>query len=153
MESGTGNRRWLPFKVESIVNPFDSLFPYRQIYAQARYLVEVGFQYWFDLKDIDELEVHNDDFRAQENEEQLLAVYFDIPAEGYGTFMTTAEISDKLVIKGSIKKPMSLSRLGMVLQAAGYKSKRIGKSGTRGWIVRELDADEINANRNIEAKN
>ena len=32
--------------------------------------------------------------------------YFDVPAEGYGTFMTTAEISDKLVIKGSIKKPM-----------------------------------------------
>ena len=146
----TGNRRWLPFKVESIVNPFDSIFPYKQIYAQARYLVEVGFQYWFDLKDIDELEVHNDDFRAQENEEQLLAVYFDIPAEGYGTFMTTAEISDKLVIKGSIKKPMSLSRLGMVLQQQGFKSKRIGKMRTRGWIVRERDAEEINANRNIE---
>ena len=83
-------------------------------------------------------------------EEQLLAVYFDIPADGYGTFMTTAEISDKLVIKGSIKKPMSLSRLGMVLQAAGYKSKRIGKMRTRGWLVRELDSDEVNANRNIE---
>ena len=55
-------------------------------------------------------------------EEQLLAVYFDIPADGYGTFMTTAEISDKLVIKGSIKKPMSLSRLGMVLQAAGIRA-------------------------------
>jgi hypothetical protein len=82
----------------------------------------------------------------------LLAVYFDIPAEGYGTFMTTAEISDKLVIKGSIKKPMSLSRLGMVLQQQGFKSKRVGKSGTRGWIVRERDAEEVNANRNIEGK-
>ena len=148
----TGNRRWLPFQVEAIANPFYITLPYEAIYAQARYLIEMGFQYWFDLDDIDALEVHNDDFRAQENEEQLLAVYFDVPSDGYGTFMTTAEISDKLVIKGSIKKPMSLSRLGMVLQAAGYQSKRVGKNRLRGWIVRERDADEINANRSIEAK-
>ena len=147
----TGNRRWLPFSVESIANPFYITLPYKQIYAQARYLIEYGFQYWFDLDDIDMLEVHNEDFRAQENEEQLLAVYFDVPAEGYGEFMTTAEISDKLVIKGSIKKPMSLSRLGMVLQQQGFQSKRIGKARARGWIVRERDAEEINANRNIEA--
>ena len=148
----TGNRRWLPFQVENIQNPFYITLPYEQIYAEARYLVETGFQYWFDLEDIEKLEVHNEDFRAQENEEQLLAVYFDIPSAGYGTFMTTAEISDKLVIKGSIKKPMPLNRLGMVLQAAGYTSKRIGKLRTRGWLVRERDAEEINANRHIEGK-
>ena len=96
------------------------------------------------------MEAHNDDFRAQENEEQLLAVYFDIPSAGSGSFMTTAEISDKLVIKGSIKKPMSLSKLGMVLQKAGFQGKRVGKACTRGWIVRERSAEEINANRNIE---
>ena len=148
----TGNRRWLPFQVEAIANPFYITLPYEAIYAQARYLIDMGFQYWFDLDDIDALEVHNDDFRAQENEEQLLAVYFDVPSDGYGTFMTTAEISDKLVIKGSIKKPMSLSRLGMVLQAAGYQSKRINHGKIRGWIVRERDAEEINANRSIEGK-
>ena len=148
----TGNRRWLPFQVDTIQNPFVTRLPYEQIYAQARYLVEIGFQYWFDMDDIETLEQHNDDFRAQENEEQLLAVYFDIPADGYGTFMTTAEISDKLVTKGSIKKPMSLSRLGMVLQQQGFQSKRIGKAGTRGWIVRERDMEEINANRNIEGR-
>ena len=148
----TGNRRWLPFQVENIVNPFCITLPYARIYAQARYLVEQGFQYWFDLQDIEALETHNDDFRVQENEEQLLAVYFDVPADGYGTFMTTAEISDKLVIKGSIKKPMSLSKLGMVLQQQGFQSKRINHGKTRGWIVRERDTEEINANRNIEGR-
>ena len=83
---------------------------------------------------------------------ELRAVYFDIPSDGCGTFMTTAEISDKLVIKGSIKKPMPLNRLGMVLQQQGFRSKRVGKAGTRGWIVRERDAEEINANRSIEGK-
>ena len=148
----TGNRRWLPFQVEAIANPFYITLPYEAIYAQARYLIEIGFQYWFDLDDIDALEVHNDDFRAQENEEQLLAVYFDVPSNGYGTFMTTAEISDKLVIKGSIKKPMPLNRLGMVLKKAGFQSKMVGSARTRGWIVRERDTEEINANRNIEAR-
>ncbi len=148
----TGNRRWLPFLAEAIVNPFNITLPYEQIYAQAKYLIEIGFQYWFDLTDIDALESHNEAFRAQENEEQLLAVYFDIPADGYGKFMTTAEISDILVVKGSIKRPMSLSRLGMVLQQQGFQSKRINHGKIRGWIVRERDAEEINANRSIEGK-
>jgi hypothetical protein len=67
--------------------------------------------------------------------------------------MTTAEISDKLVVKGSIKKPMPLNRLGMILRKAGYQSKQLetGKR-TRGWIVRERDAEEVNANRSIEGK-
>ena len=146
----TGNRRWLPFLVESIINPFFITLPYEQIYAQAKWLIDKGFQYWFDLDDIETLEQHNEDFRAQENEEQLLAVYFDIPAEGKGQFMTTAEISDKLVTMGSIKHPMSLSRLGMVLQQAGYISKRVGKLRTRGWIVYERPLDEVKINRNIE---
>ena len=148
----TGNRRWLPFAVTNITSPRGLSIPYPQIFAQALYLIEHNFQYWFDLNDIEDIEKHNEQFRAQENEEQLLEVYFDIPLEGAGKFMTTAEISDKLVVKGSIKKPMSLSRLGMVLQKLGYQSKRIGKSGTRGWIVRERDTDEINANRNLIAK-
>ncbi len=133
-------------------NPFFTTIPYCQIYAQARYLIEHDFNYWFDLDDIDILEQHNEDFRAQENEEQLLTVYFDIPTEGKGQFMTTAEISDKLVTMGSIKHPMSLSRLGMVLQQAGYISKRVGKSRTRGWIVYERPLDEVKINRNIEGQ-
>jgi hypothetical protein len=63
--------------------------------------------------------------------------------------MTTAEISDKLVTLGSIKKPMALNRLGMLLKQAGYQSKMVGKTRTRGWVVRERTADEVNANRRL----
>ena len=148
----TGNRRWLPFQVERIVNPFYITLPYEQIYATAKWLIETGYQYWFDLDEIAQLEAHNDDYRAQENEEQLLSVYFDTPTEGRGTFMTTAEISDKLITLGSIKKPLALNRLGMLLKQAGYESKMIGRSRTRGWLVRERTADEVNANRRIEGR-
>ena len=37
----TGNRRWLPFEVESIQNPFHTIIPYERLYAQAKALVDV----------------------------------------------------------------------------------------------------------------
>ena len=66
--------------------------------------------------------------------------------------MTTAEISDKLVSWGSIKKPMSMVQLGMLLRRMGYQIKQIGASRTRGWLVRERGLEEVNANRNIEGR-
>jgi predicted P-loop ATPase len=148
----TGNRRWLPFEVESIQNPFHITLPYERIYAQAKALIEGGtYMYWFDLEDIEQLEKHNEDFRAQENEEQLLPILFDIPAEGKGEFMTTAQISERLVTYGNIKKPMALSRLGIVLGTAGFRAvtRKAGSSRARGWIVYQRDSDEINTLRRL----
>ncbi len=142
----TGNRRWLPFEVESIQNPFYTLLPYERMYAQAWALAQDPlFSYWFDLDEIEVLEEHNQHFRDESNEEQLLPILFDVPAEGKGEFMTTAQISERLVSYGNIKKPMALSRLGMVLGAAGYQSTRpkIGGRLIRGWLVYQRDTDEI----------
>ena len=150
----TGNRRWLPFEVESIQNPFHITLPYERIYAQAKALVEGGtYMYWFDLEDIEQLEKHNEDFRAQENEEQLLPILFDIPAEGKGEFMTTAEISDRLVSHGGIKKPMSTRQLGVIMGKMGFQKAQVRISGTcvRGWIVYKRDQDEITSAKRIGA--
>ena len=144
----TGNRRWLPFEVESIQNPFFTTLPYELMYAQAWALAQdPTFSYWFDLDEIAVLEEHNQHFRDESNEEQLLPILFDVPAEGRGEFMTTAQISERLVTYGNIKKPMALSRLGMVLGTAGYQSvrPRIGGIKTRGWLVYQRDTSEINA--------
>lgn len=148
----TGNRRWLPFEVEEIQNPFFTTLPYEQMYAQAWALAQDPlFSYWFDLDEIEVLEEHNQQFRDESNEEQLLPILFDVPAEGRGEFMTTAQISERLVTYGNIKKPMALSRLGMVLGTAGFKAtkRKIGNIQTRGWIVYQRDTDEISALRRI----
>ena len=142
----TGNRRWLPFEVESIQNPFHTIIPYERLYAQAWALAQdPNFNYWFELDEIDVLEQHNLQFRDESNEEQLLPILFDIPAEGRGEFMTTAQISERLVTYGNIKKPMALSRLGMVLGTAGFKATRpkIGGRLIRGWLVYQRDTNEI----------
>ena len=148
----TGNRRWLPFEVESIQNPFTTILPYERMYAQAWALAQDPlFSYWFDLEEIEVLEQHNQYFRDESNEEQLLPILFDVPAEGRGEFMTTAQISERLVTYGNIKKPMALSRLGMVLGAAGYRSTRpkIGGRLIRGWLVYQRDTDEVASLRRL----
>jgi predicted P-loop ATPase len=151
----TGNRRWLPFEVESIQNPFHTIIPYERLYAQAKALVEEGiFSYWFDMEEMEVLEAHNEEFRALENEEELLPILFDIPAEDKGEFMTTAQISERLVTFGNIKKPMALNRLGMLLGTVGYSkvSRRIGGNKTRGWLVYQRDTDEINSLKKLLVK-
>ena len=148
----TGNRRWLPFEVESIQNPFHTIIPYELLYAQAKALVEEGmFSYWFDMEEMEVLEAHNEEFRALENEEELLKVYFSVPASDSmnAKFLTTAEISEKLISAGNIKRPMSLSRLGMILGQHGFIASRQGTPARRGWIVYERDSEEINAERKL----
>ena len=141
----TGNRRWLPFEVDSIQNPFHTTLPYDLMYAEALYLIDNDFNYWFDLEEIDTLEQHNEVFRAQDSEEQLLPILFDIPAEGKGKFMTTAQISERLVSYGNIKKPMPVSQLGMLLGKAGYQPIRriINGIRLRGWLVYQRDTNEM----------
>ena len=148
----TGNRRWLPFEVESIASPFThTLFPLGRMYAQARYLIEMGFPYWFEQDEISQMAQHQDEFRAQDNEEQLLSVLFDVPAEGMGEFLTTAQISDVLVREGSIKRPMPLNRLGMLLNKQGFKCVRRGPQKVRGWLVYQRSSEEVKTKKRYYA--
>ena len=151
----TGNRRWLPFEVESILNPFYTTLPYDLMYAQAWALAQDPlFGYWFDLNEIEVLEQHNQYFRDESNEEQLLDVYFAVPSTeaSNAKFLTTAEISERLIYYGNIKKPMTLSRLGVLLSQKGFLSVRRGNPSRRGWIIYERESQEVNSERSILSK-
>ena len=151
----TGNRRWLPFEVESIQNPFFTILPYDLMYAQAWALANNStFNYWFDLDEIETIEQHNQQFRDESNEEQLIDVYFSVPAEGAinAKFLTTAEISERLIYFGNIKRPLTLSRLGVLLSQKGFLSVRRGNPSRRGWIIYERESQEVSAERSILSK-
>ena len=148
----TGNRRWLPFEVESIQSPFTTILPYERMYAQAWALAQDPFfSYWFDLDEIEVLEQHNQHFRDESNEEQLLDVYFAVPPTDAtnAKFLTTAEISERLIYYGNIKKPMSLSRLGVLLSQKGFLSVRRCYPSRRAWIIYERERQEVNSERAI----
>ena len=144
----TGNRRWLPFRVASIQSPFiHSAQPYDLYYAQAWWLVQGGFNYWFDTQDIRTMETHVSSFKVESNEEQLLPVFYEPATKDTpdAVFRTAAEISAKLTYEGNIKKPMELSKLGRLLSALGYCQRRIGHGGIRGYIVIEHTNNQSDA--------
>ena len=146
----TGNRRWLPFEVESIESPFlHPTQPYKLYYAQAWWLIQKGFNYWFDTEDIRSLESHTESFHRETSEEQLLPIYYTaVPSsDEAAVFRTTAEISANLVFRGNIKHPMDLRALGRVMSAMGYVSKRLGKTRARGFLVIE---NQVNSSTALE---
>ena len=91
------------------------------------------------------LEEHNQHFRDESNEEQLLPILFDVPAEGKGEFLTTAQISERLVTYGNIKKPMSIRKLNAILEHHAFKAVRpyVDCKQVRGWLVYKRKQDEI----------
>ena len=141
----TGSRRWLPFEVTNIQSPFDSFFPLDRMFAQAYHDYQRGVMYWFDKDDIASMELHNEEYRMQEGEEELLKLWFDTPADGKGEFMTAAEISDILVTKGGIKKPMPLQLFTMMMKRNGFVPTRITTGGhrLRGFRVYKRTDDEV----------
>ena len=131
----TGNRRWLPFEVESIESPFlHPTQPYKLYYAQAWWLIQKGFNYWFDTEDIRSLESHTESFHRETSDEAAV-------------FRTTAEISANLVFRGNIKHPMDLRALGRVMAQQGFVSKRLRGSGPRGFLVIE---NQVNSSTALE---
>jgi predicted P-loop ATPase len=75
----TGTRRWLAFKVESLLSPLDIPFEYEGLYAQAYHLYKEGFQYWFDNSEA--ADQRNSRFMVPNLERQLVNRYFLKPNE------------------------------------------------------------------------
>ena len=75
----TGTRRWLVFKVDSLVSPLRMPFEYEGIYAQAYYLYRQGYKYWFD--DSEATDRRNSRFMVANLEQQLVSRYFRKPAD------------------------------------------------------------------------
>ena len=126
---------------------------YRGMYAQAKHLIENGFQYWFDADDIAELEEHNDEYRLMSTEEELVPLLFDVPAEGKGEFMSNSEIQACLIDSFSIKSALDKGRISSTLRKMGCESGNIRVNGqkTRGWYVYKRSAEEIRAFKKIHS--
>ena len=119
--------------------------PYDGMFAQAYYLLQNGFNYWFDIAEIKSLESHVDEFMIPTSEEELIPIYFS-PAkmEDAGSkFLTLAEISAKIVAFGNLKKNPDPRRLGAIMTRLGFTKERKGHLKRRGYYVREHIDSEI----------
>ena len=138
----TGNRRWLPFEVESIISPRDHPFHYEGIYSQALALYESGFQYWFTKEEIQELNRHNRQFETPRLEHELVDLYFRRPTDSeLGEFMSVARALQ--MISNGISQKLSAVNVGRAFSDLGFK--RVRTNSSRGFIVVCRTPEEIKA--------
>lgn len=124
----SSNRRYLVFAIDDILLDKLEKVNIEQVWAQARHLLSNGFKYYFDKKDIAELDLLNEQFRNAPVEEELLSKYFYAPATLQDEeYMMQTEILDFLQEK--IEYKLNSSRLTNALQALGFKKKDVRLNG------------------------
>lgn len=140
----TGNRRWLPFEVDFIDDPYLNPVAYAEVYAQAYALWKAGFPYWFSSHEVDAINRHNLQFEVPNLEQELVLTHFRIPAPGEKCkFVSTAYILNRINV--GIRQTLSPTRIGIAMKQAGFKSVR--HKGQRGYRVVELTGEEIQNNQ------
>lgn len=140
----TGSRRWLPFTVKHIDDPYTHPVEYAGVYAQALSLWKTGFRYWFDEKEIAQVNARNERFETASLEADLVLASFRVPMpDEECLFLTVGEILQH--ISGGIKNPLSAVKVGLALRKAGFEHLRV--SGKRGYRVVMYTCEEVNRNR------
>ena len=144
----TGNRRWLPFMVDSIDSPYEHPLPYGGIYAQAYALWKSHFSYWLNEAENAELEQHNRHFEEPNIEEELILTYLRKPySNEVGEFLTATRIIE--LVGAYIKSKLSARHVTMIMKRLGFEQRRTSKA--RGWNVVILTGDDIKNNQRQDA--
>ena len=144
----TGNRRWLPFEVESITSPREVPFDYEGIYAQAYALYREGFRFWFSREEILRLAVHNRQFETPRLEEELVQLYFRTPGQNEpGEFVSVAYALQ--LISANISQKLSTVALGRAFVNQGFQKKTY--RNVRGYVVVRRSAEEMLSIRRLMA--
>ena len=140
----TGNRRWLPFEVESIEPPHDNPLDYRSIYSQAYALYRKGFRYWFTQPEIERLARHNQQFETANLELELVSQYFRKPLDNEpGEFISVAMALQ--IVGANITQKLSKEMVSRAFTKLGFQSRRTSKY--RGYIVVRRSAEEMRSMR------
>ncbi len=136
----TGNRRWMPFEVESIISPREHPLNYVGIYSQVYALYLSGFRYYFSPEEIKIQNGHNRYFESPNMEMELISLYFRRPNQGETpTFMTSSRALQ--IIGTGIAQKLSTVRIGKAFTDLGFVPARC--SGIRGYWVIERSAEEM----------
>ena len=144
----TGNRRWLPFEVESITSPREVPFDYEGLYAQAYALYREGFHFWFSREEILKLAVHNRQFETPRLEEELVQLYFRTPGQNEpGEFVSVAYALQ--LISANISQKLSTVALGRAFVNQGFQKKTY--RNVRGYVVVRRSAEEMLSIRRLMA--
>lgn len=134
----TGTRRWLIAEIEEIENPWTTPIPYEGVYAQAKALLDQGYRYWFDEKEIEVLNGRNRRFETPNLARELILSYFRPPVElEKGQYITSAQI----VARFGTGVRLNAVQVGRALKDLGFQ--QVHTKNGNFWVVVERTKDEI----------
>ena len=139
LSDDTGNRRWLVFEVTGIDNPWSHPIDHDAVYAQAKALLDNGFQYWFQDKEIDELNQRNQRFEAPNLARELILTYYRKPTDSLnGKYITASHLVARF---GGGSVHLSTAQVGRALKELGFTCHHT-KHGNF-WFMEERPIEEI----------
>ncbi len=145
----TGNRRWLPFEVVHIDDPYTCSIDYAAVYSQAYTLWKKQFKYWLTPEEIAEVNAHNLQFEVPCLERELILTYYRRPLPGEeAVFVTTAHILNR--VNCLVKHVLSPMKISLAMKEAGFEPERT--ANRRGYRVIELNAEEVSRNEKAMAR-
>ena len=148
IDDDSGTRRWLTFEVESIRSPYEYPIHHDEIFAQAYALYLKGFHYWFEGKETDIVQLHNQQFEVPKPEQELVSKYYRVPAKGEACeFVSATEIMQ--TIGGLLINRLTANKLGRAMKAMGFVSVR--SRGQRGYNVVAYKGADIDMNKTLMA--
>lgn len=139
LTDATGNRRWLPFEVESINNPRTNPIDYEGVFAEAYALYQQGFCHWIKSNEMEQLAAHNETFESQLPELDKIKEYFRLPQPGDQVeFVTRTNIFETISSHPALK--LDIRHIGPAMRQLGFERARTKKE--RGyWVYRYTDLE------------
>ena len=136
------NRRWFPFEIDHIDNPWETTFPYEGIYAQAYALYQRGYRYWFTSEEIKSLSRHVRKFEIPKPEFELILTYYRKPQDQErGTLITCAQILERF---NSSNLHLTMQKVGRAMKTLDFK--KIHTKGANYWYVVERTPEDVQHN-------
>lgn len=147
IDDPSGTRRWLPFEVESILNPYENPIDHDAIFAEAYELYKNGFKYWVD--DDDKLQkMHNEQFEVPNLEKEQISRFYRVPNDSEkGEFVSSAEIFQ--TISYNLYRDITINKMGRAMTALGFR--RVRSRNVWGYRVVAFTPEEIKTNKSLLA--
>ena len=153
MQDMGGNRRFLLSVLTEI--DFHTPVDYEGVYAQAIYLLQNGYRYWYEGDEITGLNKRNEQHRMKEPVEENLYVYYRAatPTDIEVKWRPAAALMGTISLYGRIQANRQTQQvLVQVLERDGFP-KRMNESGITEYAVIEFTPDQVSANsRRVEEK-
>lgn len=154
MQDMGGNRRFLM----SVMTEIDFRTPmnYEGVYAQALYLLQNGYRYWYEGDEIGVLNKRNEQHRMKEPVEENLYVYYRaaVPTDIEVKWKPAAAILATISMYGRIQANRQTQQILVQVLERDNFSKRMSPQGMTEYEVVEFTPEQIsmNSKKTVEEK-